>query len=167
METQENLTTGSYFRALRVIYNSFFVGQVVLAIIGIVIISLDFGSNLDSAIHNTLLFIGLIYATYYLFNKIKTKKQGLDWVHKEKDFPTKLNLYKAYLIKNWGNIVGGNFFMLICGFVSSDYKFYIFFVLFILIFIFSWQPKMENAIRDLSLNKEEELILRNPNALII
>lgn len=167
MENQETITPRGYFRALRTMYNFFLVGQLVMAVVGIVIITLNIGTQVDSNFHNILLVIGLIYATFYIFKRIRSKNQGLDLVKQEKNLLAKLNLYRAYLVKNWSSVVGGSFFMIICGMVSSDYKFYIFLALFILIFLFDWKPKVETAIRDLSLNKEEENILRNPDAVII
>jgi len=164
METIK-MTTGAYFKSLKVVHLALALGVVFFTLTSILLQFAGFGTpgpDVDKILVLVVPIFALIgsYASNFIFRK------KLNEIRKKSSLKEKMEEYRSALIIRLALIEGPSFLTVVAYLLTGNYLF-LGLVVALLIVFFIYAPKQSKFIADLELTKTEADLINNPETEIV
>lgn len=155
------LTSGGYFKSLKIVFYSLVIGQVLFGLISFFLVNTNNfksdGADLKSVFIYIIPFfvlVGFLLSNLIFKNKLKAidRKSGL---------MIKLNDYRSALVVRYAVLEGPSLFAIITYLLTGD-TIFLLFAIFIILYFLTIGPNSNKAIRDLELDSKDEQIISDP-----
>lgn len=154
-------TSKQYFKELRVLHKALLIGQVVISIILYILArNTAYLAGIDTGDYLVLgmMLVGFVSSSI-VFKKLVEKAK------ETKDLKDKLGAYRTALIAKWAALEGPVLIGIIFFFMSSNLAFLL--VAGVLMAFFSTTgSSIDKTIEDLSLNMDEQVLVRRPDEIV-
>lgn len=154
-------SSGEYIKKVAAIYTVLLLGQVVLFIIALLEIQPSMRNQIkvDSFVWEVVLFTVLFVLSYILFHRY-LKRAKL-----RRGIREKLILYKKALFIQWFVIVIVSVATIVL-YLLSEMSVYLYINVFSIVVFILNRPGIDRTCNDLDMDKNEESVLRTPNAAL-
>lgn len=154
-----------YLRGLNIIYGALLLGQITFAAISIFITQTNGASIVDAELQNIFfILVPVFFIGSFIASQIIVP-QRIEANKKEKDLSAKLSAYRATQIVKFAMMEGAAFFAIIAILLFGNFLFVGFAALLMCLFA-TYFPSEEKIIRELELNREEQNLLEDVNAIV-
>ncbi len=164
METIK-MTSGNYFKSIKIIHLALVTGVVFFALISILLQAKGFGT-VGQEIDNVLLIVVPIFVLAGIFASNFVFKKKLSEVRKKSNLKEKMEEYQSALIIKLALIEGPSFFAVITYLLTDNYIYLGLTAILIIVFII-YAPNKTKFITDLELTKNESDLINNSESEII
>jgi len=164
METNQ-MTSKAYFKTLTIVYFALLAGQVLFAILSLVLVQTgklgdDGGEFGEILIYTVSVFlIGGIIASTVMF------KKSLSEAKNKNTLLEKMNFYRSALIVRYAPLEGVTMFAIVAYILTGNLLFMGMAAMIIVIFLII-KPSPEKAINDLELSYEEKQVLSDEEGIL-
>ncbi|WP_282014319.1 hypothetical protein [Marinifilum flexuosum] len=154
-----------YLRGLNIIHGALLFGQITFAGITIFITQMNGATAPDAELEDIFfILVPIFFIGCFLASQIIVPKR-LEASRKEKDLNSKLGVYRSTQIIKLAMIEGAAFFAIIANLLFANFLFIGFAVLLMCLFA-TYFPTKEKLIRELELNRDEQNLLDDANAIV-
>lgn len=159
------MTSGGYFKSLKIVHIALVMGVVFFALISVLLQIKGFGT-VGQEINNGLLLVVPTFALIGIFASNFVFKKKLNGIRDKSNLKEKMEEYRSALIIKLALIEGPSFFTVVAYLLTGNYMFLGLAVVMIIVFLI-YTPNQTKFINDLELTKIESDLINNPGAEII